>query len=221
MGTVVTFSQVVGRFRTARGRRWASRLALPVAFLSTSAADAGFVVYQPPFDGMGVLSQAFPDQPRLDMSCIDDVVITERVALRSLRVFGQEERDPALNVDVIVRILGVPDLASDPLEVRHGVQVGNDLVFGLEGISLDPGTYWLAAQVVRPSFGGWFWRVASTASGAEAMLHRYGQGLPPIPISTLFPGSDPVHDLAFRLEGVPAPGATTIFAMVLRARRRR
>jgi len=196
-----------------------------VASLSASGGDP-FMVYQPPIAGAALASQDFTNLPAYSCSCLDDFTITEPLAFATLRIFGLEESadGASLNLDVRARILLGPDLEAPTVAVLHGSQVGEDLVFDLEGLVLGAGTYWLSAQVIRPFIPSqqWLWSVSATVNGAEAVFHNPGGGFDlgtaPFPISVL---EDGMHDMAFRLEAVPAPGVLAAFAMAGLAARRR
>ena len=202
---------------------------VPLAAAASGVASGGapFVVEQPPIEGAALASQDFTNLPAFSCWCLDDLTITEPMAFATLRIFGLEESadGASLNLDVRARILLGPDLGSTTVAALYGTQVGEDLVFDLEGLFLGAGTYWIAAQVVRPYVPSqqWLWRVSGTVNGAEAVFHNpgggFGYGTAPFPISFL---EDGMHDMAFRLEAVPAPGVLAAFAMAgLAARRRR
>lgn len=208
------------------------RLLVPIVIVPLAGAASGvasggvpFVVDQPPTETV-LPSQVFTDWPAYTCSCLDDFTITEPLAFATLRIFGLEQSadGASLNLDVRARILLGPDLEATTVAAFYGSQVGEDLVFNLEGLVLEAGTYWIAADVVRPFIPNqqWAWRTSGTMNGAEAVFHNPGGGLgggtSPIPIS----GISGMHDMAFRLEAVPTPGVLAAFAMAgLAARRRR
>jgi hypothetical protein len=177
-----------------------------------------FSVFQPPVSGSAIASQDFTNQPAYSSACLDDFTITAPVTLATMQIFGLEESGDgaALNLDVRAWILPSPSLNAVPVASLHGQQVGEDLLFNLEGLSLDAGTYWIAAQVVRPFVPSqqWLWAVSDTKNGAEAMFHNpgggFGLGTAPIPVSTFDSG---MYDMAFRLEAVPAPGVLAALAL--------
>ena len=199
---------------------------ITVTLASTAFAGGPFQFLQPPLPGAAIASQEFPNLTEYSCSCLDDFTITAPVTLATLRIFGLEEaQDGAgLNLDVRAAIRLAPDLGATPVASLHGTQVGEDLVFNLEGLVLDAGTYWLSAQVVRPFVPSqqWLWRLSDTQNGAEAVFHNpgggFGFGTAPFPISGVDAG---MHDMAFFLEAVPTPGAVALFALAGLAGRRR
>lgn len=201
-----------------------SIVSVPLA--SVSSASAGFVFEQPPLPGGGIASQEFPNLSSYSCACLDDFTLTERIALGSLRIFGLDDTlaDPSANLDVRVSFHVGPDLGSAVAATFHGVQVDDDLLFDLGGTFLEAGNYWIAAQVVRPFESGqqWYWQLSDTANGGQAVFHNpgggFGFGTVPIPVSGLGSGA---HDMAFRLEFVPAPGAWAALALAGTAARRR
>lgn len=198
-----------------------------VPFASAASGGAAFEIFQPPVPGAAIASQDFPNLPDYRCICLDDFTITAPVTLATLEIFGLEEAidGAALNLDVRAWILAVPDINSVPVASLHGQQVGADLLFNLEGLVLEAGTYWVAAHVVRPFVGGqqWLWELSDTRNGAEAMFHNpgggFGYGTAPLPVSYFDSG---MYDMAFRIEGVPAPGVAATLAIAgLVGRRRR
>lgn len=204
--------------------------ALGLAALSTCATSLASVIVDQPAaaSGDGMPSQVMLE-PHAGFSCsaFDDFTIGESFELAALTVYGFDGvgGDSSFNMAVTVRFYTDPNLGNTATAARSGTQVGGDLVFDLSGITLGPGTYWIAAQVERPLIGGgqWFWYVSDTTNGAQAMWQNpaggFGQGSRPIPISDFGASA---HDMAYRLESVPAPGAWTLLgACTLFGRRRR
>ena len=198
-----------------------------LSFASAAFGGAAFEIFQPPNPGAAIASQDFPNLPDYSCACLDDFTITAPVTLATLEIFGLEEAidGAALNLDVRAWILPAPYLGAVPVASLHGRQVGADLLFDLEGLVLEAGTYWIAAQVVRPFAGGqqWLWDLSDARNGAEAMFHNpgggFGYGTAPLPVSYF---DSQMHDMAFRLQGVPAPGVAAVLAIAgLAARRRR
>lgn len=198
-----------------------------VPLASAAFGGASFEIFQPPVPGAALASQDFTNLPSYSCACLDDFTITEPVTLASLRIFGLDESadGASLNLDVRAWILSGPDFGATSVADLHGTQVGEDLLFNLEDLVLDAGTYWIAAQVVRPFVSGqqWLWLMSNTTNGAEAMFHNpgggFGYGTAPIPVSFF---EDGMHDMAFFLEGVPAPGAVAFLTLAgLVSRRRR
>lgn len=190
-------------------------LGFGVAFAGIAApALAGSVADQPNDVGSGYTSQDFPDFPDYTGSCFDDFALSATTALGALVVYGSDSfaGGGSANLNVIARIFTAPNLEGSALATVSGSQSGSDLSFDFTGVTLDAGTYWLSAQVVRPfnEGGQWFWNVSSTMNGAQAMYHNpnggFGFGTDPVPITTL---GATAYDLAFYLEGsaVPAPAA--------------
>lgn len=206
------------------------RLLVPIVTVplaSVAPASAGFLLDQPPIPSSGIASQDFPNQSSYSCACIDDFTITGPVTFGWLRIFGLDSAvdGAALNLDVRAWILAGPDLGAPVVAALHGSQVGEDLVFDLEGLVVDAGTYWIAAQVVRPFAPGqqWYWLRSGTENGGEAVFHNpgggFGFGTGPIPLSAVGDGG---HDMSFRLEAIPAPGTIVTLAIAgLAARRRR
>lgn len=198
-----------------------------VPLASAAFGGGSFEIVQPPLPGAAIASQDFPNLPDYSCACLDDFTITEPVTLASLRIFGLDQAidGASLNLDVRAWILTGPDLGATPVAALHGAQVEQDLVFNLEDLVLGAGTYWIAAQVVRPFVSGqqWMWVLSSTTNGAEAMFHNpdggFGYGTSPVPVSGIESG---LHDMAFSLQGVPSPaGVAAFLAAGFLPRRRR
>lgn len=199
-----------------------------VGFVETG--QGGVIADQPNDLSNGYTSQEFTDYPQYTGSCFDDFALLEATILGSLRVFGTDYSSTggSTNVDVVARIYLTPDLSTSAIATVSGVQSGSDLLFDLSSVTLDAGTYWLSAQVVR-SFdagGQWFWNVSSSTNGAQAMFHNPGGGFlvgtEPVPITAL---GATAHDMAFLLEGEPVPtpasGIAAAIGAALAWRRRR
>ncbi|MFO0962496.1 MAG: hypothetical protein U0625_06265 [Phycisphaerales bacterium] len=199
------------------------------AAMLVAAANAAVIVNQPNDTGNGYTSQDFTDFPAYSGSCFDDFTLSGQTQLGALTVFGQDGAggNSGANVAVVARIFLSPDLTSGAVATVVGTQVGGDLVFDMSSVTLNAGTYWLSAQVVRPFGGGgqWFWNTSTTTNGAHSMYHNPGGGfgLGTSPVSTTAFGN-PDWDMAFVMEGteVPAPGALALLgaAGLLRRRRR-
>lgn len=198
------------------------------SFAAASASLADVIVDQQATNIGDVASQAFVDSfEEYSCSAFDDFTILESYQLTALTVYGTDnfEGGGAANVAVIVQFFTDPNLNNAATASRTGTQIGSDLYFDLTGISLDAGTYWISAQVVR-SFelgGQWFWRESDTMNGAQALWQNpgggFGYGGDPIPITVLGQNG---HDMAFTLEGiVPAPGAIALLGLGAWAGRRR
>ncbi|MCE2883911.1 MAG: hypothetical protein LW806_03290 [Planctomycetaceae bacterium] len=195
--------------------------ALALAALSASTASPASVIVDQPAaaSGDGMPSQVMLE-PHAGFSCsaFDDFSIGESCELAALTVYGYDGvgGDSGFNIAVTVRFYTDPNLSNAAIAARSGTQVGGDLVFDLSGITLDPGTYWIAAQVERPLTGGgqWYWFVSDTTNGAQAMWQNpaggFGQGSRPISISDFGASA---HDMAFRLESVPAPGGLALLGV--------
>jgi hypothetical protein len=153
--------------------------------------------------GTFIGSQDFTDQPTHSESVFDDFTIGTAFDLTSLTVFGREGGNP-INVSVVARIYASPDLTTTPILSTTGAEVGGDLIFDFAAATLMPGTYWVAAYVVRSVDAGvWSWRLRLPISGSEAMWHNpgggSGSGTSPLPL-----GSVQEHaDMAFILSGEP------------------
>jgi MYXO-CTERM domain-containing protein len=195
--------------------------------LIAAAANAAVIVNQPNDTGNGYTSQDFTDFPAYSGSCFDDFTLSGQTQLGVLTVYGTEGGTSGANIAVVARIFASPDLTSPALGTVVGTQVGADLVFDMSSVTLNGGTYWLSAQVIRPFGGGgqWFWNTSSTTNGAHSMYHNPGGGfgVGTAPVSTAV-FNNPQWDMAFTLEGteVPGPGALALMgaAGLLRRRRR-
>jgi len=201
-------------------------LGLLASFSCGTLAAADVIVDQADIGAAGYASQEFTDYPDFTCSVFDDVTLTEAYDLTAFRVYGENSQPGGggANVDVRLRIFTAPDLLGTALATVSGTETDGVLNWDLTGITLGPGTYWFAAQVVRPfdEGGQWYWRVSDTMNGAHAMWHNPGGafGLGTDPISTSVLGSE-YHDMAMRLEGtpVPVPGAIAVLLGGMLARR--
>ncbi|MEY3144091.1 MAG: hypothetical protein RLY21_2584 [Planctomycetota bacterium] len=202
-------------------------IAAYAALTISTASLADVIVDQPASASGDAASQVFPD-PYAAYSCsaFDDFTIAESYNLTALRVYGTDSAggNSAFNIAVTVKFYTDPNLNNAAVASATGSQIGGDLVFDLTGITLNAGTYWIAAQVERPFDGGgqWFWRVSDTTNGAQALWQNpnggFGYGSNPIPLTTL---GQSAYDMAFKLEGVPTPGAIALLGLGALAGRRR
>lgn len=205
-------------------------LAIQTALLGALAsacacgARADIILDQPDTGLTGYASQEFTDLPDYTCSVFDDFTLTQTYNLTALTVYGENSigGGDMHDVDVRLRIFTEANLGGTALATVSGTDVDGVLHWDLTGITLGAGTYWVAAQVVRPynPGGQWYWRNSATMNGAHAMWHNPGGafGLGTDPISTELLGSQ-YHDMAMTLEGVvPAPGALAAMAMGALAR---
>lgn len=199
------------------------------AFAASTNALADVIVDQPDGGVGGIASQVF-DVPYELYSCsaMDDFTIADAYDLTELTVYGENGSGSGNDdIAVTVRFLSTPDLGGATVASATGVQSGGVLTFDLTGITLGPGTYWIAAQVQRNfDLGGqWFWRLSDTSNGAQALWQNpggaFGYGTNPVTVDVLGQSG---WDMAFELEGtiVPAPGAIALLGVCgLVGRRRR
>ena len=200
-----------------------------LAALAVSTASlADVIVDQPSALEGGVASQQF-GAPYEAYSCsaFDDFTIADTYNLTALTVYGENGAGSGDDdIAITVRFLSTPNLGSATIASATGVQSGGVLTFDLTGITLGPGTYWLAAQVERnfDAGGQWFWQLSTTTNGARAMWHNpgggFGLGADPVTVDAL---GQSRWDMAFKLEGVvPTPGAIALLGLGgLFGRRRR
>ena len=144
------------------------------AAMLVAAANAAVIVNQPNDTGIGYTSQDFTDFPAYSGSCFDDFTVGSQTQLGALTVFGTENGSPAANFAVVARIFLSPDLTSGAVATVVGTQVGSDLVFDMSSVTLNAGTYWLSAQVVR-SFtdgGQWYWNTSSALASCTGQASR-------------------------------------------------
>lgn len=207
------------------------RLTLSTAAIAALAVATGvradIIVDQPDVGEGGIASQVF-DTPYELYSCsaMDDFTITDTYNLTALTVYGENGAGSGDDdIAVTVRFLSTPNLGGTTVASATGVQSNGVLTFDLTGITLGPGTYWIAAQVQRNfDVGGqWYWRTSDTMNGAQALWQNpggaFGYGVDPVTIDVL---GQSRWDMAFTLEGVvPAPGAATLLALCGLAGRRR
>lgn len=196
-----------------------SRAALLGAFACTALAGADIIIDQPDTGLTGYASQDFSDIPEYTCSVFDDFTITQTYNLTSLRVYGENNSigGEVYDTDVRLRIFTTPNLTGVALATVSGTETNGVLDWDLTGITLGPGTYWLAAQVVRPfnPGGQWYWRTSATTNGSHAMWQNPGGGFGfgTDPVSTEVLGAEQ-YDMAMTLEGVvPAPGAVAALAL--------
>ena len=194
---------------------------------ATSIARADVIVDQPDALEGGIASQVFdPPYEGYTCSAFDDFTIGTAYNLTSLTVYGENGFGSGDDdIAVTVRFLSTPNLGAATIASATGVQSGGVLTFDLTGITLGPGTYWVAAQLQRnfDAGGQWYWRVSTTTNGAQAMWQNpggsFGYGGDPVSISAL---GQSRWDMAFKLEGyVPAPGAIAVLGLGALTRRRR
>jgi hypothetical protein len=195
----------------------------------TSKAEASTLWDQSNNLGQGVVAQEFPDFPNFSSYEFDDFVVdAPGWIVTRVTIFGQEgtSSNPALTQRLELRILDAPSASANVIQsVTINLTAGHppDLTFGNgvnELFTLNPGTYWISAWVVRPFGGGggqWFWRRNNTGgplNGSEHFFHNPGGGFNygtnPIPGSTVF-GSR--ADLGFRIEGVLVPEPASMLAL--------
>lgn len=207
------------------------RLTLSTAALAALAVSstglADIIVDQPDALEGGIASQVFdPPFDAYTCSAMDDFTLATAYNLTSLTVYGENGSGSGDDdIAVTVRFLSTPNLGSATVASATGFQSNGVLTFDLTGITLGPGTYWIAAQVQRNfDLGGqWFWRVSTTDNGAQALWQNpggaFGNGVDPVTIDVL---GQSRWDMAFTLEGVvPAPGAMALFGLCGLAGRRR
>jgi hypothetical protein len=197
-----------------------------LAVSATCIADV--IIDQPSALEGGLASQQF-DAPYEAYSCsaMDDFTLTDTYMLTALTVYGENGAGSGDDdIAITVRFLSTPNLGSATVASATGVQSGGVLTFDLSGITLGPGTYWLAAQVRRnfDAGGQWFWQMSTTTNGARAMWQNpggaFGFGADPVTVDAL---GQSRWDMAFTLEGVvPTPGAIALLGLGgLVGRRRR
>jgi hypothetical protein len=195
----------------------------------TSKAEASILWDQSNNLGtIAVVAQEFTDIPNYSSYEFDDFVVgAPGWIVTRVTIFGQEddeiESNPALTQRLELRILDAPSASANVIQsVTINLTAGHppNLTFG-DGdnplFTLNPGTYWISAWVVRPFGGGggqWYWRRNNTLNGSEHFFHNpgggFGYGTNPIPGSTVF-GSR--ADLGFRIEGVLVPEPASMLAL--------
>lgn len=182
----------------------------------------------------GVVAQDFTDFPTFSSYEFDDFVVSAPGwFIKQIIVYGDEFGNPNLNVSVNLSIQQNASFTSPGTVylTATGTQIGDDLVFNLPNVQLNPGTYWITAWVERPFGGGggqWFWLRNNTLNGSEHYFHNpgggFGYGTNPIPGQNIF-GSP--SDLAFRIYGQLVPEPVSLIALgsglasLLALRRRR
>jgi hypothetical protein len=194
----------------------------------TSKAEASILWDQSNNLGtIAVAAQEFTDIPNYSSYEFDDFVVgAPGWIVTRVTIFGQEDveiaNNPALTQRLELRILDAPSASANVIQsVTINLTAGHppDLTFG-NGVSplftLNPGTYWISAWVVRPfSDGGqWFWRRNNTLNGSEHFFHNpgggFGYGTNPIPGRDVF--YTPA-DLGFTIEGVLVPEPASMLAL--------
>jgi hypothetical protein len=188
-----------------------------------STASADIIVDMPAnVPHLGIVSEAFTDDPMSSRQGFDDFTLASKYVLTSLRVYGLELGNRNQNVTVTAQFRAAANVSSPVLMSFTGSESGNDLLFDLGGAPLGPGKYWISAIITRPENGGlWLWDLHRPVTGSQAMWQNPGgaasYGTHPITVGT-FQGTDP-DDLAFRLEGytststVPAPPAVVLVGL--------
>ena len=191
-----------------------------------ACANATVIVNQPNDTGNGYTSQNFTDYTAYSGTCFDDFTLNSTWDMTSLTVYGVDNGNSAFNVAVSAWIGTTAGWHTGTMV--SGVQVGNDLVFNLTGITLGAGTYWVSAEVERPFAGGgqWYWGSSSTTNGSTGLYQNPGGGFgvgTGVISNGAFNGGV-ATDMAFTLQGdkVPAPGAIALIGLAgLMGRRRR
>ena len=195
----------------------------------TSKAEANTLWDQSNNLGTGVVAQEFPDFPNFSSYEFDDFVVdAPGWIVTRVTIFGQEgtSSNPALTQRLELRILDAPSASANVIQsVTINLTAGHppNLTFDNGGnplFTLDPGTYWISAWVVRPFGGGggqWFWRRNNTGgplNGSEHFFHNPGGGFNfgtnPIPGRNVF--GTPA-DLGFTIEGVLVPEPASMLAL--------
>ena len=195
----------------------------------TSKAEANTLWDQSNNLGTGVVAQEFPDFPNFSSYEFDDFVVdAPGWIVTRVTIFGQEgsSSNPALTQRLELRILDAPSASANVIQsVTINLTAGHppNLTFDNGGnplFTLDPGTYWISAWVVRPFGGGggqWFWRRNNTngpLNGSEHFFHNPGGGFNfgtnPIPGRNVF--GTPA-DLGFTIEGVLVPEPASMLAL--------
>jgi hypothetical protein len=194
----------------------------------TSKAEASILWDQSNNLGtIAVVAQEFTDIPNYSSYEFDDFVVgAPGWIVTRVTIFGQEDveipNNPALTQRLELRILDAPSASANVIQsVTINLTAGHppDLTFG-NGVSplftLNPGTYWISAWVVRPFTNGgqWFWRRNNTLNGSEHFFHNpgggFGYGTNPIPGRDVF--YTPA-DLGFTIEGVLVPEPASMLAL--------
>jgi hypothetical protein len=197
--------------------------AVALGFVSATPATADIIVDMPAnVSHLGIVSEAFTDDPMSSRQGFDDFTLTSKSILTSLRVYGLELGNRNQNVTVTAQFRAAANVSSPVPMSFTGTESGNDLLFDLRGAPLGPGKYWISVFVTRPENGGlWLWDLHRPVNGSQAMWQNPGgaasYGTNPITVGT-FQGTDP-EDLAFKLEGstststVPAPPAVVLVGL--------
>ena len=199
-----------------------------LAAAASASVVPDVIVDQTASPGVGVASQVFGDLPTYTCAGFDDFTIAGQYQLNTLTILGQDNGSSSAKIDVIAQVHASPTLDSPSIALVHGVQIGDNLVFDMSAVTLNAGTYWISAQVVRDfSAGGqWYWRSNGGAiSGSAAMWQNPGNGFGygagtmdcGVPLGTAS------TDLAWSLTGtaVPGPAGLGAFALAALASRRR
>ncbi len=182
------------------------------------------ILYNQPYDGVssGAPSQVFPDYPTYSTKSLDDVTVGNGGwIVQGVTIYGQDQGDPTQNVAVDFQFASSPNF-NDPSPVYSGTEdASGNLDFTGLNITLNPGTYWIAAWVVRPELptgGQWFWSMTDVGNpnGSEFYIQNPGGGLT-AGDSSAMPGSSvlgtPPSDLAFTITGqslVPEPSSVVL-----------
>jgi hypothetical protein len=196
----------------------------------TSKAEASTLWDQSNNLGQGVVAQEFTDFPNFSSYEFDDFVVgAPGWIVTRVTIFGQESsinNNPALTQRLELRILDAPSASANVIQsVTINLTAGHPpiLTFG-DGVNqlftLNPGTYWISAWVVRPFGGGggqWFWSRNNTngpLNGSQHFFHNPGGGFnfgtDPIPGQNVF--GTPA-DLGFTIEGVLVPEPASMVAL--------
>ena len=174
----------------------------------------------------GAVAQDFTDFPNYSTLEFDDfVVAAPGWIVTRVTIYGIEQGSSAATLSLELRILDAPDANANVVAsatVSPAAGHGPNLVFGNGSNSLftlNPGTYWISAWIVRPFGNGggqWFWRRnnENSPTGSEHYFHNpgggFGSGTNPIPGSQVF---QTPADLGFTIEGVLVPEPASMIAL--------
>ncbi len=220
------------------GPRIGATVVLLVGF--ATVARAGTLYTQPPAgNGLAAASQTFPPTDFLvpgagDTLAFDDFNVTSPGwHVTGVTVFGLEQADPTQNQGVFFQIQSTSlpnfDDKTDPIySGREDANINSptygNLNFTGLNITLNPGTYWITAWVLRPVAGGnWLWDYAEFGApiGSEFLIQNPGGeypgntlGLTDLVRGSTFFGTSP-SDLAFTIEGglVPEPSSIVLLGV--------
>lgn len=169
----------------------------------------------------GTVSQEFPDFPDFTTAEFDDFTVpSPGWFISRITIYGVEQGNSNLTTNLRLIITRAPGLNQTRVVdiTTAGTGHGPNLVFNLNNIQLNPGTYWIAAWVVRQFGNGggqWFWlRRNPPVNGSEHYFHNpgggFGFGSDPIPGTQVF-GSP--ADLGFKIEGKVVPEPASMIAL--------